>query len=153
MRFRLQQAFSSGKNSVKQKTLLKFLLFLLVGLPAFIIAIPFNYVLVEFIHLYKPAAYIIVLLFQVTINFFMLRWFVFKSSKDHPVLRQYFLFLGGIGLVRLLDWACYSLFVEVFGFNYLLVQVSNVVIFSVIKFLFSKTVMEKKNTISNTPSV
>jgi putative flippase GtrA len=153
MRSRLQQAFTSGKKPVKQKTLVKYFLFLLVGLPAFIIAIPLNYVLVEFLNLYKPAAYVIVLLFQVTINFFMLRWFVFRSSKDHPILKQYFLFLGGIGIVRLMDLGCYSLFVEVFGFYYLLVQLANVAVFSIIKFLFSKTVMEKKNTVSNKPAV
>ncbi|MCK4852786.1 MAG: GtrA family protein [Bacteroidales bacterium] len=153
MRFRLQQAFSSGNNSVKQKTLVKYFLFLLVGLPAFIIAIPLNYLLVEFFHLYKPAAYLIVLLLQVTINFFMLRWFVFKTSKDHPILKQYLLFLGGIGIVRLMDLGCYTLFVEVFGFYYLLVQLANVVVFSVIKFLFSKTVMEKKSTVSNKHAV
>ena len=82
MRFRLQQTFDSDNNSVKRKTLVKYFLFLLVGLPAFLIAIPLNYFLVEFIQLYKPAAYLIVLLLQVTMNFFMLRWFVFKSSKD-----------------------------------------------------------------------
>ena len=150
MRSRLRQAFSSDKQGGKQPVLVKFFLFLLVGLPAFAVAIPFNFVLVEYLHLYKPAAYVIVLLFQVTVNFFMLRWFVFKSSRDHPLLRQYILFLGGIGLVRLLDWACYSLLVEVFGFYYLAVQIANVVIFSVIKFLFSKTVMEKKDTATNT---
>ena len=153
MRSRLRQAFNSDKNRGKQPVLVKFFLFLLVGLPAFIVAVPFNYVLVEYINLYKPAAYVIVLLFQVTVNFFMLRWFVFTSSRDHPILKQYFLFLGGIGLVRLLDWACYSLFVEVFGFYYIGVQLANVVIFSVVKFLFSKTVMEKKDTTTNTNTI
>jgi len=42
--------------------------------------------------------------------------------------------------------------VEVIGFYYIYVQLANVVIFSVVKFLFSKSVLEKKTAVSNLTS-
>lgn len=125
---------------------------MLSGLPAFLVAIPLNYILVEFVSLYKPLAYGLVLFLQVSVNFFILRRFVFNTSKNDPILKQYLVFMGGIGFVRLLDFLAYSLLVEVIGFYYLYVQLANVVIFSVVKFLFSKSVLEKKTAVSNLTS-
>ncbi len=145
LRYRLQQIPLSDNRGTLIKTLIQFIKFLLSGLPAFLFAIPLNYILVEYASLYKPLAYILVLLIQVTINFFILRRFVFRTSRADPILKQYFVFLGGIGVVRLMDLLVYSFFVEAFGFYYLLVQLANVIIFSVVKFLFSMYVLEKKN--------
>jgi putative flippase GtrA len=137
------------RKILEQRIHIKFLGFLLSGLPAFLVAIPLNYFLVEFLHLYKPLAYVLVLILQVSVNFLILRRFVFNTSKEDPILKQYVVFLGGIGLVRLLDLVCYTLFVEVFGFYYLGVQLANVVIFSVVKFMFSRSVLEKKKVTQN----
>jgi len=150
----LQSQFESQqmKNPLPvkiQKTLFKFFKFMLSGLPAFTLAIPLNYALVEYVSLYKPLAYGLVLLLQVSVNFFILRRFVFNTSRKDPILKQYFIFMGGIGFVRLLDFLSYSLFVEVIGIYYLYVQLANVAIFSVVKFFYSKFVLEKKAEVAN----
>ena len=117
--------------------------FLAAGLPSFLLAVPLNWVLVEGFQWFESAAYALVLLFQVTINFFMCRWFVFTDRKQTPVWTQFVQFLSGILLFRLADWALYALLVNVFGLYFLAVQVANIFIFAVLKFNFSRRVMEK----------
>lgn len=115
--------------------------FLLAGLPSFLLAVPLNYALVEWVHLAKGLAYAAVLIFQVTINFFMVRFFVFERKNPRSLLVEFGAFFAGIMLTRLADWAVYVLLVNVFGFYYLAVQLANVVIFSIVKFLFSEKVL------------
>ena len=133
------------KLDPKYATLIKQLFgFLVTGLPAFVLAIPLNWFLVEVILLYKPIAYLITLLFQVTINFFLLRHFVFKSNKEEKIIKQYFQFLAGISIFRFLDWGLYSILTHYTTIYFLFIQVGNVLIFSIFKFIYSKYILEKK---------
>ena len=125
------------------KLMIQLIGFGLAGLPSFLIAIPLNWLLVEYFFLQKPVAYMITLFFQVTVNFFMLRIFVFKDRTEENVLRNYFRFLYGIAFFRFLDWGLYSLLVRYTGIYFLVVQIGNVVIFSLAKFFYSKKIMEK----------
>lgn len=118
--------------------------FMITGFPAFLLAIPLNWFLVEYIALYKPIAYLITLLFQVSVNFFMLRRFVFTDKKEESVLKQYFQFLAGISVFRFLDWGLYSLLTYYTDIYYLFIQIGNVLIFSIFKFIYSKYILEKK---------
>lgn len=115
----------------------------MAGMPSFLIAIPLNWFLVEKILLHKPIAYLITLLFQVAVNFVFLRLFVFKSEKQGGKLITFFKFFWGIAFFRLLDWGLYTLLVQNTEIYFLIIQIGNVVIFSLAKFFFSKKIMEK----------
>lgn len=121
---------------------LKLIKFLLAGLPSFLVALPFNWLLVEKAQLARPLSYAIVLFFQVTVNFFVCRLWVFDADRGRSLWKQYVGFMAGIAFFRLADWGVYSLLVSVFGFYYLAVQLANIVVFSFLKFGFSKKVME-----------
>lgn len=120
----------------------KFIRFLASGLPSFLLAIPLNLLLVEALHLHKVLAYCLVLIFQVTVNFFMLRRYTFSESSPRPAQRKFGLFMSGIIAFRILDALLYTLLVQVIGLYYLAVQVLNVGIFSIAKYLYSKAVFE-----------
>ncbi len=117
---------------------IKLIQFLAAGLPSFLLAVPLNYLLVERLHAPKGPVYAVVLLFQVTVNFFMCRWFVFEKKSATSLWREFAAFTAGILLFRLADWCVYYILVNRFGFYYLAVQLANVVIFSLAKFLFSE---------------
>lgn len=121
----------------------KLFLFLAAGLPSFLIAIPTNYVLVGVLKMAAPLAYALVLLLQVSLNFYICRHFVFDGGAQAPIWPQYTRFLSGIALFRLADWAVYSVLVEGLGFYFLAVQLANVLIFSLLKFGFTKNLMEQ----------
>jgi putative flippase GtrA len=112
--------------------------FLAAGLPSFILAVPLNYLLAGILHIPKAPAYAVVLVFQITINFFMCRWFVFEKESATPLWKDFYVFTVGIAFFRLCDWLLYSFLVNTCGFYFLAVQLANVVIFSVAKFLFSE---------------
>jgi len=116
--------------------------FLVAGLPAFAVAIPVNYVLVTYGNVYEWQAYALVLFIQVSINFFMCRWFVFDIEQTQSIWKQYFTFLAGIMGFRLGDWALYSLMVEYFHIYFISAQAFNVFLFSLLKFSFAKNLME-----------
>ena len=126
---------------------MKLIKFLLAGLPSFVIAIPLNWFLVEKVAVAKPISYAIVLLFQVTINFFICRIWVFKGRNDVSLIMQFISFMGGILLFRILDWSLYSFLTSVCGLYYLAVQLSNIVIFAFLKFGFSKRIMEERDNV------
>jgi putative flippase GtrA len=117
--------------------------FLAAGAPSFALAIPLNWLLVTRFHWNKAGAYAVVLTMQVTLNFFMCRWFVFKDRKPTPLWTQLVQFLSGIMLFRAADWALYTLLVSVFGLYFLAVQIANIVIFAVLKFEYARRVMER----------
>ena len=127
------------KLSVKRVSQL--LKFLAVGVPAFLLALPVNYVLVDFAHFPKSLAYASVLVLQVTMNFFMCRWLVFEKVSTTKWYQDFTIFFTGIMFIRLLDWSVYMLLVSYTGLYYILAQVLNVFFFSVAKFLFSERVL------------
>ncbi len=120
----------------------KYIKFLAVGLPAFLLAVPLNYLLVEFAGFDKRLAYALVLCFQVSLNFVMCKLFVFENKVRRSLAAQFAGFFGGIIGFRVLDWLLYVFLVEVVGVYYLLVQIMNVLIFSVAKFLFARILFE-----------
>jgi putative flippase GtrA len=116
----------------------KLLKFLAAGLPSFLLAVPLNYFAVDFLKLPPAPVYAVVLVLQVTVNFFMCRWFVFEKRSDTPMWKEFGTFATGILVFRLADWALYTFAVNVLGLYYIAIQLVNVVLFSVLKFLFSE---------------
>lgn len=116
--------------------------FMLIGLPAFVLAIGLNIALVEWASVPTWLAYALVLWVQITINFFLARRFVFEASTAHASLRaQYLTFLGGVSIVRFLDWLAYVIMVAA-GVFFIAAQLINVVAFSVVRFVFARRVIE-----------
>jgi len=118
--------------------------FLAAGVPAVLLAIPLNYALVSIFHWDAALAYALVLVFQVTVNFFMCSWFVFESTGGKSRIMQFWLFFSGIIMFRVVDWVVYTALVKYFDFNFIVIQVMNVVAFALLKFKFSKKIMEGK---------
>ena len=121
----------------------KFLKFLIAGAPSFFIAIPLNFYLVDCFGLHKSLAYGYVLCLQISLNFLMLRMFVFRSQKSTKMLASFIKFFLAIAAFRFIDWLLYSILVSFFPKFYIVIQISNVLLFSIIKFRFSKNIIEK----------
>jgi len=122
--------------------LAKYIKFLIAGLPSFIVAIALNYFLVEFVQIYVSIAYLLVLIVQVTVNFFFVTHYVFDSHNDSHLFVKFYRFFSGIMGVRFVDWCMYTLLVTTFGLYYLYVQIFNVVLFSLVKYKLSEKVIE-----------
>lgn len=130
---------------VSPQILTKLVAFLAVGIPAFLLAIPLNFLLVDKLLWAKPAAYALVLVVQVTINFFACILFVFERDRSRSLGVQFVAFVSGILVARALDWCVYSLLVHTTSIHYLLIQFGNVAMFSVIKFVLARRVIESPN--------
>ena len=120
----------------------KFVLFILAGFPAFVVAIPFNIFLVTEIGMKKWLAYFFVLLLQVTINFFFLVLFVFNRNKNISIIKQLFKFLFVIIAFRACDLLFYVIWINFFYINYIIAQLINVILFSTLKFFSTKKIIE-----------
>jgi putative flippase GtrA len=120
----------------------RLLRFLAAGIPAFLIAIPLNFLLVENLAWPKSAAYALVLVVQVTINFFACIFFVFERDSSKNPASQFAVFMCGILAVRGLDWSLYSLLVKTTPIHYLVLQFANAAIFSLAKFAFARRTIE-----------
>jgi putative flippase GtrA len=122
--------------------IVKMVKFLVAGFPSFAVAVPLNWLLAIRLALPPAPVYAVVLVFQVTVNFFMCRWFVFERRSALSIGKQFSAFFTGIGLIRGLDWCVYVALVEALHLHPIGVQLFNVVIFAVAKFLFSERTME-----------
>jgi putative flippase GtrA len=150
------QPVAAQKNTAQHTTtsdfatvpanLIKLLKFLAVGIPAFLIAVPLNLFLVEKLLWPKSAAYALVLVVQVTINFFACIFFVFKRDATRGIASQFAIFMGGILAARCLDWALYSLLVRITPLHYIAIQLFNVIVFSIAKFAFARRTIEGKGS-------
>lgn len=117
---------------------------MLAGAPAFLVAVPLNYLLVHQLTMGKPAAYAIVLILQTTVNFFICRAFVFQSRGPESLLKSFLIFFNGIALFRLADWLVYTTLTNLIGLPFLAVQLFNVALFALLKFEFARRVFERE---------
>ena len=111
------------------------------GVPAFALAIPLNWALVERGGLAHAPAYLVVLVFQVAFNYVMCRRFVFPAAGDRGFFAEFFPFVSGVMVIRVLDWLTYQLWVGPLGVYYLVAQVMNVPLFAIVKFLFAERLL------------
>lgn len=111
------------------------------GAPAFILAIPLNWGLVELAGLPHAPAYLLVLMFQVAVNYLMCKRFVFPEGARRGHLAEFLLFVSGVMVIRMLDWLAYLLWVGPFGIHYLAAQVLNVPLFAIVKFLLAERLL------------
>jgi putative flippase GtrA len=118
--------------------------FLLSGVPAFALAVPLNWLLVERGHVWKPGAYAIVMAVQLIINFFMCRYVVFRKQDRRAWPAQVAPFVFGFLGFRVADWLLYTLCTQVLGMYYLAAQFANVAVFALVKFEYARWVMERE---------
>ena len=118
------------------------LFFFLVGLPSYILAVALNYYLVEFIDISVLISYLLVLILQVIINFFLNLKYVFKSNYYKSTLLKFKHFSLSIITVRFLDWSLFALIISLFDIWYLFVQTLNILVFGLIKYVLSKKIFE-----------
>lgn len=128
------------RTAVRTRKLVKFLA---AGAPAFGVALAINWVLAQRLGWPTPLAYAIVLVVQVSVNFWMCKWFVFEHSAVGSLWRQFSTFFTGIALFRVADWAVYSLITHYTPTPPIVMQAINVVLFSVLKFIFSERTFEQ----------
>lgn len=120
----------------------KLVRFLLAGGPMFAVAMPVNWLLVSRLGVNKSLAYGGVLLCQSTVNFFICRWFVFHEQQSRSIWLRFRQFILGFATFRLADWAVYTLAVSFLGVHYMVMQVANVTVFSLMKFAYARRVLE-----------
>ena len=128
---------------IENERAVRLIKFLAAGLPSFLLAIPANYWLAGWVGLAKPVAYGIVLAGQVTLNFFLNRVFVFEK-RGKSILKEFVPFVVGIVGFRVADWLVYVLLMEVYGLYYLAVQLGNVLLFLLPKFVFAEGVFRAR---------
>lgn len=127
------------------RVLTKFLKFVILGIPPFLVAIPLNFALVEWAGMNKQVAYALVLFIQININFLLLKVFLFRNEGKPVTVREYFSYLAGVSFFRFLDWGVYALLIPFAGKYYLVVQILNTFVFMVLKFIFIRHILENKN--------
>lgn len=121
----------------------KWFQFMASGLPSFLLALVLNYVLVSKEHWNKSLTYGLLLVLQVTINFFLCRRWVFERRDTRTLWKEFGAFFTGIMAFRCGDWLVYTLLTLVIPHYYLAVQCGNVAIFGVLKFLFSERLFKR----------
>ena len=125
-------------KKIKNKEVKNFIKFLLAGLPSALLAIPLNIVLVEIGEVNKTVSYGLVIFFQILVNFIFINNYVFKYKNKFTSFIRFFF---GIVIFRTFDLIIYSQLINLFPKLYILIQLSNIAIFSMIKFKYSKFIL------------
>jgi putative flippase GtrA len=123
-----------------KKDLVTFLKFGLAGLPAFVVAVPLNIVLIEWAHWPKPVAYLLVVFIQMTAGFLMNHYLVFRTTEERPLLPAYGKYVLSLGAIRLLDWCSYTALVELIHIRYVIAQIGCSVFFLLVKYISAKAI-------------
>lgn len=123
----------------------RYVRFLLAGLPSALLALPLNMALVELAHWPKSYAYGAVLVFQVSLNYFFCRRFVFLRLPGSSEALAFSGFSLVVGFFRLLDWAAYTFCVSRLDLWYGWMQILNMAVFSVAKYLSCKFIFQRSS--------
>ena len=137
----MKSFITSEKIKIINKEIKKYIKFLLAGLPSASLAIPLNILLVEFGTVNKPFAYGIVIVFQIFLNFCFINKYVFKNKKNKLIILSFLKFFFGILIFRILDWFIYIQLLSLFPNIYVIIQLFNIAIFSMIKFKYTKFIL------------
>ena len=126
-------------KKIKNKEVKNFIKFLLAGLPSALLAIPLNIILVEIGEVNKTISYGLVIFLQILINFIFIKNYVFEYNNNR--FTSFIKFFFGIVIFRAFDLIIYSQLINLFPKLYILIQLSNIAIFSMIKFKYSKFIL------------
>ena len=126
-------------KKIKNKEINNFIKFLIAGLPSALLAIPMNICLVEIGEINKTFSYGIVILLQIIVNFIFIKNYVFNYKNNRYTSFMKFFF--GIIIFRFMDLIIYSQLINLFPKFYIFIQLTNIAIFSVIKFKYTKFIL------------
>lgn len=115
--------------------------FFLFGLVVVAWGFGLNIFLNEGLHLYRPAAYALVVASQMVIGFLLNRYCVFDSARA-ALVSQFVQYLSALALFRGIDWGLYAVQVELFSVPYLLAQGINTVFIFLSKFFTYKRIFK-----------
>ena len=131
---------SSEKIKIN-KGIKKYIQFLIAGIPSASLAIPLNILLVEVGKINKPFSYAIVIFLQILLNFCFINKYVFKNKKNKIIILSFLKFFFGILIFRILDWYIYIQLLSLFPNIYVIIQLVNIAIFSMLKFKYTKFIL------------
>lgn len=124
--------------------IVKFVRFLLAGIPGFGVSFATNYVLVEFAGFAKLSAYGLALIGQLFVNYLICRYFVFAvEARQRPFWASFWGFVAGSLVLRIADWLLYGVWVQC-GLYFVLAQAVNVVLFSAFRFRYAEWLFAKR---------
>jgi len=121
----------------------RFLLYLGLGVPAFLGAIALNALLVERLGAPPWLAYPVVILLQLKINFYFCSRFLFSELEPGKYWPAFRTFLAGAVIFRIVDWGLYVIWVYFELLPYLTAQLVNIALFSVVRFAFMSSVFSR----------
>jgi putative flippase GtrA len=116
--------------------------FVIAGLPSLAIAVSLNLFLLKTLGWPGPLAYALVLTVQVVVNFILCVTFVFERDVQRSIVGQFLAYVSGSLLARTTEWIVYVGLTEWGGIPYLVAQLLNAVVFTLIKFSFVRRTIE-----------
>jgi len=122
----------------------RLLQFLASGVPGFILSVSVNSFLVVWLKWPKPLSYLIALMMQTMVNFYLCPRLAFGTGNSDSPVRQFFQFLAGVAGFRIADWLVYVLLVEFVHLHFLAAQLLNIAMQSVPKYKFAQAVFRRK---------
>lgn len=114
----------------------RYIKFLIVGLPSISLGIFLNIFLVEALSIDKLISYGLVNFLQIVINFCLIEKYVFNTNKHNSKFISFLKYFLGILMIRTLDWLIYMNLLNYFIDFYIVIQILNTVILSMIKFKY-----------------
>ena len=87
----------------------------------------------------KTFSYGIVILLQIMVNYIFIKNYVFNYKNNRYTYFMKFFF--GIIIFRFMDLIIYSQLINLFPKFYIFIQLTNIAIFSVIKFKYTKYIL------------
>jgi putative flippase GtrA len=128
--------------------IVKFVRFLLAGIPGFGVSFATNYVLVEFAEFGKLSAYGLALVGQLFVNYLICRYFVFAvDARQSPFWASFWGFVAGSLVLRIADWLLYGVWIQC-GLYFLIAQAVNVLLFAVFRFRYAEWLFGKRTGVA-----
>jgi putative flippase GtrA len=116
--------------------------FVIAGLPSLAIAVSLNFFLLKALGWPGPLAYAVVLSVQVVFNFILCVTFVFERDLQRSMASQFVTYVSGSLLARVTEWIVYVGFTEWVGIPFLIAQLFNAAVFTLVKFSFVRRTIE-----------
>lgn len=97
------------------------------------IAVGLNWLLVEVVGLSCGISYASALILQMSLNFWFVRYLLFSNTQKSSSV----LYIVGVITLRILDWLVYGWIVSRFGYWFVAVQIGNVAVFAIVRYLWA----------------
>jgi len=117
--------------------------FLASGVPGRVLSVAVNSALVAWLQCPKPLAYLIALLVQTVINYYLCGSLFFRSPAAKSPIRRFVHYAAGVAGFRLADWAVYVALVEAVHLHFLVAHLLNIALQSIPKYKFSESVFAR----------